>query len=143
MSDPTVSTADSIALLHKAIASHVEYITAASEGKGVDRHWFGLKQLLEPGQEVPEMFKDPTFTYSSSWFLSTSQLNSEYFNGYGWSQVIDQGFGIAYMVNENNLQFNIVSKKLGADKMLFYLTEAANEMREMLETELERPRAKL
>jgi len=89
------------------------------------------------------MFKDPTFTYSSSWFLSTSQLNSEYFNGYGWSQVIDQGFGIAYMVNENNLQFNIVSKKLGADKMLFYLTEAANEMREMLETELERPRAKL
>jgi carnitine O-acetyltransferase len=70
-------------------------------------------------------------------------LNSEYLNGYGWSQVIDQGFGIAYMVNENNLQFNIVSKKLGADKMLFYLTEAANEMREMLETELERPRAKL
>jgi carnitine O-acetyltransferase len=121
----------------------VEYITSAGEGKGVDRHLFGLKQLLEPGQEVPAVYKDPTYGYSSSWFLSTSQLNSEHFNGYGWSQVIDQGFGIAYMVNQNTLQFNIVSKKLGADKMQFYLTEAANEIRHMMETELEEPKAKL
>ncbi|KAF8532833.1 acyltransferase ChoActase/COT/CPT [Trichophaea hybrida] len=131
------SASTCISLLRNAITSHVEYITAASEGKGVDRHLFGLKQLLEPGQEVPEIFKDPTYGYSSSWFLSTSQLNSEFFNGYGWSQVIDQGFGIAYMVNKNTLQFNIASKKLGADKMLFYLTEAANEVRELMETEVE------
>jgi carnitine O-acetyltransferase len=98
---------------------------------------------LEPGQEVPGIYKDPTYGYSSSWFLSTSQLNSEFFNGYGWSQVIDQGFGIAYMINENNLHFNIASKKLGADKMHFYLTDAANEMRELLESELEAPKAKL
>jgi len=47
------------------------------------------------------------------------------------------------MVNENTLQFNIVSKKLGAEKMNFYLTEAANEMRELMETELEAPKSKL
>jgi len=132
-----------IALLHDAIKSHVRYISDASEGKGVDRHLFGLKQLLEPGQEVPGIYKDPTYGYTSSWFLSTSQLNSEFFNGYGWSQVIDQGFGIAYMINENNLHFNIASKRLGADKMHFYLTDAANEMRELLESELEAPKAKL
>jgi carnitine O-acetyltransferase len=47
------------------------------------------------------------------------------------------------MVNENTLQFNIASKQLGADKMHFYLTEAANEMRQLMETELEAPKAKL
>lgn len=88
-------------MFRKAIASHLEYITAASDGKGVDRHLFGLKKLLEPGEEVPAIYKDPAFAYSSSWYLSSSQLSSEFFNGYGWSQVIDGGFGIAYMINEN------------------------------------------
>ncbi len=101
MAAPDVSDEDRISLFRKAIAAHIEYISAASDGKGVDRHLFGLKKLLEPGEEVPAIYKDPVFGYSSSWFLSTSQLSSEFFNGYGWSQVIDEGFGIAYMINEN------------------------------------------
>jgi len=88
-------------LFRKAVDSHLEYIGAASDGKGVDRHLFGLKRLLEPGQDVPALYQDPAFAYSCSWYLSTSQLSSEFFNGYGWSQVIDDGFGIAYMINEN------------------------------------------
>jgi carnitine O-acetyltransferase len=101
MNDPSADDKTRVDLLRKAIESHVEYITAASDGKGVDRHLFGLKKLLEPGQDVPALYKDPAYAYSSSWYLSTSQLSSEYFNGYGWSQVIDAGFGIAYMINEN------------------------------------------
>ena len=77
----------------KALAAHTEYITAASDGKGVDRHLFGLKKLLAPGEEVPEIFKDPAYSYSGSWYISSSQLSSEYYNGYGWSQVIDDGWG--------------------------------------------------
>lgn len=148
MADPDAPADKCIALLRTAVDAHVEYITTACDGRGVDRHLFGLKQLLEPGQPLPELYADPTYAYSSSWYLSTSQLNSEHFNGYGWSQVIDQGFGIAYMVNARALQFNIVSKRLGADKMLFYLTEAANEMRALMETEAapngdDKPKAKL
>lgn len=101
MADHSVSDEDTIKLFRKAIDAHLEYISAASDGKGVDRHLFGLKKLLEPGEEVPAIYKDPAFSYSSSWYLSTSQLSSEFFNGYGWSQVIDAGFGIAYMINEN------------------------------------------
>lgn len=101
VADPAVSNEDRIALFRKAVAAHIEYISAASDGKGVDRHLFGLKKLLEPGEELPAIYKDPAYGYSSSWYLSTSQLSSEFFNGYGWSQVIDGGFGIAYMINEN------------------------------------------
>lgn len=101
MADPAADDKTKVKLFRDAINSHLEYITAASDGKGVDRHLFGLKKLLEPGEEVPAIYKDPAYAYSSSWYLSTSQLSSEFFNGYGWSQVNDEGFGIAYMINEN------------------------------------------
>ncbi|KAI1415771.1 acyltransferase ChoActase/COT/CPT [Hypoxylon sp. FL1857] len=143
MNDPDVSANDRIELFRKAVAAHIEYISAASDGKGVDRHLFGLKKLLEPGEELPSIYKDPAYGYSSSWFLSTSQLSSEYFNGYGWSQVIDAGFGIAYMINENSLNFNIVSKGIGSDKMSYYINEAANDIRDLLLPTLEQPKAKL
>ncbi|KAI0141177.1 acyltransferase ChoActase/COT/CPT [Hypoxylon sp. NC0597] len=143
MNDPQVSDQDRIEAFRKAVAAHIEYISAASDGKGVDRHLFGLKKLLEPGQELPSIYKDPAYSYSSSWYLSTSQLSSEYFNGYGWSQVIDAGFGIAYMINENSINFNIVSKGLGSDKMSYYLNEAANDIRDLLLPTLEQPKAKL
>lgn len=136
MENPSATNEEKIAAGRKAFNAHVKYISDASEGKGVDRHLFGLKKLLDPNQEVPAIFKDPLFSYSCSWYLSTSQLSSEFFNGYGWSQVIDQGFGLAYMINENSIQVNCVSKKLGVDRMRFYLEEAAEDMAEVFSTEL-------
>ncbi|KAL2755261.1 hypothetical protein ACRALDRAFT_1064943 [Sodiomyces alcalophilus JCM 7366] len=132
-----------VLLFREAIASHLDYITAASDGKGVDRHLFGLKKLLEPGEELPAIYKDPAYAYSSTWYLSTSQLSSEFFNGYGWSQVVDDGFGIAYMINENSLNFNVVSKGSGSQRMSFYLNEAAGDIRDLLLPTIEPPNAKL
>lgn len=115
-SGSSVDAKTKIDLFHKAIAGHIEYITAASDGKGVDRHLFGLKKLLGPGEEVPAIYKDPAYAYSSSWYLSTSQLSSEYFNGYGWSQVLDAGFGIAYMINENRYVMIVTLSYGGLEK---------------------------
>jgi carnitine O-acetyltransferase len=143
MADPEVDDKATVELFRKAVNSHLEYIAAASDGKGVDRHLFGLKKLLEPGEELPAIYKDPSFAYSSKWFISSSQLSSEYFNGYGWSQVVDDGWGLAYMINENSIQFNVVSKGLGSERMSFYLNEAAGDIRDLLLPELEKPKAKL
>ncbi len=101
MANPEVPPEDCVKALRAAIDAHVKYITDASDGKGVDRHLFGLKKCLKEGEELPEIYKDRAYGYSGTWYLSTSQLSSEYFNGYGWSQVVDEGFGIAYMINEN------------------------------------------
>lgn len=95
------SREDVVKAFRAALAAHVKYTAEASVGKGVDRHLFGLKKLLHDGEKVPALYQDPAYAYSGSWYLSSSQLSSEYFNGYGWSQVIDDGFGIAYMINEN------------------------------------------
>ena len=101
MADPEVPPEECVKAFRAAADAHVKYITDASDGKGVDRHLFGLKKSLKEGEELPAIFKDRAYSYSGTWFLSTSQLSSEYFNGYGWSQVVDDGFGIAYMINEN------------------------------------------
>jgi carnitine O-acetyltransferase len=116
MANPAVSQEDCIKLFRAAIDAHVKYINDASDGRGVDRHLFGLKMCLKPGENTPSIFSDPAFGYSSTWFVSSSQLSSEYFNGYGWSQVVDEGWGLAYMINENSLQFNVVSKGLGSER---------------------------
>jgi carnitine O-acetyltransferase len=42
-----------------------------------------------------------------------------------------------------SINFNIVSKGLGSDKMSFYLNEAASDMRDMLMPTLEAPKAKI
>lgn len=161
MADPEVSPERCVKALRVAIDAHVKYITDASDGKGVDRHLFGLKKCLKEGEELPALYKDRAYGYSSTWYLSTSQLSSEYFNGYGWSQVVDEGFGIAYMINENryvvsssnairhtkltkiSIQFNVVSKGLGSERMSFYLNEAAIDLRDLLLPTLEAPKAKL
>ncbi|KAK4553653.1 Carnitine O-acetyltransferase mitochondrial [Recurvomyces mirabilis] len=137
MANPSATSDECQQLFRKALNGHVEYISAASEGKGCDRHLFGLKKLLKEGEEVPDLFKDPAYTYSSSWFISSSQLSSEFFNGYGWSQVVDQGWGIAYMINENSIQFNVVSKNLGSERMAFFLNEAAGDIRDIMVPTLE------
>lgn len=43
----------------------------------------------------------------------------------------------------NSLNFNVVSKGLGSDRMSYYLSEAASEMRDLLIPTLEPPKAKL
>ncbi|RMD41764.1 hypothetical protein DV735_g3355, partial [Chaetothyriales sp. CBS 134920] len=143
MSDAQVSRAELERLFRAAVAVHVKNTLEASDGRGVDRHLFGLKKSLLPGEEVPALFTDPAYAYSSTWFISSSQLSSEYFNGYGWSQVVDAGWGLAYMIKEDSLQWNVVSKRLGCERMSFFLNEAASDIRSILLPSLEAPKAKL
>ncbi|MCJ1256483.1 Carnitine O-acetyltransferase mitochondrial [Lignoscripta atroalba] len=113
MADPEIPPEECVKAFRSAVNAHVKYISDASAGRGVDRHLFGLKKCLKEGEEVPAIFTDKAYGYSSTWYLSSSQLSSEYFNGYGWSQVIDEGWGIAYMINEN--RYVILSSSLVMD----------------------------
>ena len=108
MADPEVRPEECVRAFRAAVDAHVRYISDASDGKGVDRHLFGLKKCLKEGEELPELYKDRAYSYSGTWFVSSSQLSSEYFNGYGWSQVVDDGWGIAYMINENRCVLSLV-----------------------------------
>jgi carnitine O-acetyltransferase len=73
-------------LFTRAAARHIQYANWAADGQGVDRHLFGLKRLLKDGESVPEIYSDPSFSKSNHWELSTSQLSSPYFDGWGYGE---------------------------------------------------------
>lgn len=106
----------------------------------------GLKKVMKEGEELPKIFKHPAFAASSNWTLSTSQLSSEFFDGWGYGQVVSDGFGLAYSVNSNNLRFTITSTTGKTEQLKQYLAEAAEEVREVVErgmAEAAAPSAKL
>lgn len=134
--DPNLSATEKIEKFRKAANSQVAYVADAAEGLGVDRHLFGLKKMLQEGEPVPSIYTDPVFSYSGSWYLSTSQLSSEYFNGWGFAEVIDDGFGLAYAVNADSLRVNISSKKRGSYQFLRYLQESAELLAKLLSNDM-------
>lgn len=83
---------------------------------------------MKKEEGVPAIFTDPIFAKSSHWSLSTSQLTSEFFEGWGYGEgknfdffssfgllilvifvVVEDGYGLAYAVNNRSLRFTITS----------------------------------
>ncbi|KAF8753527.1 Choline/Carnitine o-acyltransferase [Rhizoctonia solani] len=79
-------------------------------GKGCDRHLFGLKQMLQPGESSP-LFEDELFAKSAEWKLSTSGLSAgDRFLGTGFGTVWPDGYGINYLAGPKIIKFGIESK---------------------------------
>ncbi|KAG5653662.1 hypothetical protein H0H81_011622 [Sphagnurus paluster] len=120
-------------LFERAVARHMQYAAWAADAQGVDRHLFGLKKLVKEGEELPAIYKDEAFAKSSHWELSTSQLSSPYFDGWGYGEVVPDGYGLAYSIGDNYIRWTITSLKLRTDVLKHYLAEAATEIRDMME----------
>jgi carnitine O-acetyltransferase len=73
-------------LFQQAATRHVQYASWAAAAQGVDRHLFGLKKLLKEGEQLPSLYTDKAFGATNHWELSTSQLSSPYFDGWGYGE---------------------------------------------------------
>ncbi|CAE7076446.1 unnamed protein product [Rhizoctonia solani] len=110
MVDPGASVDAKLAALQRAATSHTTYTRDASTGKGCDRHLFGLKQMLRPGENSP-LFDDELFAKSAEWKLSTSGLSAgERFLGTGFGTIWPDGYGINYLAGPQLIKFGIESK---------------------------------
>ncbi|KAJ3287077.1 hypothetical protein HDU79_005993 [Rhizoclosmatium sp. JEL0117] len=93
-----------------ACKSHVDYLTKAGNGFGVDRHLLGLRMVMKPG-ESHEIFKDPLFARSSHWDLSTSGLfSSKNVVGTGFGTVYPDGYGMNYALHSGAFTIGVESK---------------------------------
>lgn len=157
MQDPSVHVSTKATLLRQAIKTHSAYMADCLLGQGIDRHLLGLKLSLDPSEPMPALFQDPTFKNASYWYISTSQVSSELYDGWGWGEVVPEGYGVAYMINSASLSFNLASLKGGpgrdngllsradggaaenkglehaCEKMAHVLVESLEEMREVLD----------
>ncbi|PSS06556.1 hypothetical protein PHLCEN_2v3614 [Hermanssonia centrifuga] len=120
-------------LFRRAVARHLQYAAWAADGQGVDRHFFGLKRMLKEGEHVPEIYQDSAFARTSHWELSTSNLSSPYLDGWGYGEVVPDGYGLSYTIGDEYIRWTITSLKKRTKELKHHLAEAATEVREMME----------
>lgn len=135
MQDSNVSDAERAKRLRSAAARHTQYSAWAADAQGVDRHLFGLKQLVkqDQGEEVPAFYKDPIFAKSSHWDLSTSNLGSKFLDGWGYGEVVSDGYGLSYAIHDDKLCWGITTMNGDSKVMAEALERAATDMKEMME----------
>ncbi|KAJ1829565.1 Carnitine O-acetyltransferase mitochondrial [Coemansia sp. RSA 2599] len=136
MADASISAEERVRLFKQALAKHTQLTREAVDGQGVDRHLLGLRMLIRPGERKPEIFRDPAYAYSSHWYLSTSQISSENFTSYGWSEVSPKGYGIAYNIRKESLLIHITCMRnefgLNSDYLAAHFETAALDVRNMI-----------
>ncbi|KAG8980219.1 Carnitine O-acetyltransferase mitochondrial, partial [Tulasnella sp. 427] len=140
MDDKGASVDEKRMLFKAATKKHGEDAVKAVKAMGIDRHFFGMQHVLKPGEELPELFKDPLFVRSKTWILSTSAIFSPHLTrGYGWGQVVPNGFGVAYMTGfPNELKFTVTSQTSQPNaRFVEELGKASEDMKALFESQNE------
>ncbi|KAF9174519.1 Carnitine O-acetyltransferase mitochondrial [Mortierella sp. AD010] len=109
----SADTTEKQRLLQKAIQGHLEYMMAASAGKGVDRHLLGLRSMMQTPEEQKQalIFQDPSYIQSMYFRISSSNMSpgDNFWGGFG--PVVPEGYGINYAIGKENIKFSISSLK--------------------------------
>ncbi|BGP38767.1 hypothetical protein JCM10449v2_002704 [Rhodotorula kratochvilovae] len=137
MRDSSADAKTRYALLSAATKAHNTYTKEASTGRGIDRHFLGLRLLLREGESHP-LFDDSLFGKSQEWILSTSGLSAgDRFYGTGFGAVYPTGYGINYLAGSEVIKFGIESKvscaETSTETFRQNLVEALREMRQVCE----------
>lgn len=78
-------------------------------GQGFDRHLFSLKNLAEKSGKQLDIFQDPAYQMINHNILSTSTLSSPVVIAGGFGPVVNDGFGIGYMIQDKRLGVVVTS----------------------------------
>ncbi|KAJ1672527.1 Carnitine O-acetyltransferase mitochondrial, partial [Spiromyces aspiralis] len=119
-------------LFRKAVAAQSAYTAACARGQGIDRHLLGLRLSLKADDETPELFLDTAFKKSQHWVLSTSQISDPTLDVYGWGEVVPEGFGVAYSINDHSIHFGISSRNRGSRALADAIHQALLDSYEIL-----------
>lgn len=99
---------EKVKLLRKAIERHGALQLAAREGKGIDRHLFGLWcAAFVNDLDIPELYDDPMYSKSGgggNFVLSTSTLGFTINNGFVGPMLPD-GYGAFYTITSDRFAF--------------------------------------
>ncbi|KAK0539794.1 carnitine O-acetyltransferase yat1 [Tilletia horrida] len=125
-----------IAALRKACEGHTKLTRECSKGLGHDRHLFALSQIWNKlhsegkGEEVGEMpalFKDAGYATLNTTIISTSNCGNPALRLFGFGPVTPSGFGIGYIIKDDEIAICASSKHLQTrrylDTLAAYLRE--------------------
>lgn len=120
--------------LRESTKYHSMLVRECSEGKGVDRHLYGLKCIAEKkGMPVPEFFRSEAYTALNHTVLSTSNCGNPALRLFGFGPVVPDGFGIGYIIKDSRLQYSISSKHRQTKRFAYAIRQTLDEIQEFLE----------
>ncbi|GMI44522.1 hypothetical protein TrCOL_g1510 [Triparma columacea] len=88
----------------KACGRHIELAKEAKGGMGVDRIFLAMRKA-----GGHPFFETETFKKSANFVLSTSNVTSTYLDRFGFGAVTGEGYGLGYLVHEDNVPINITA----------------------------------
>ncbi|HOO64624.1 MAG TPA: choline/carnitine O-acyltransferase, partial [Synergistaceae bacterium] len=123
--------------LREAAEEHVRRGRVCKDGHGVDRHLYGLLQMYRRQGEslgierLPSLFLSPGWQMLVRNVLSTSTSVSAGLELAGFGPVVDEGFGVRYLVFSGGLHFSLSSRLSLETSLERFRKELARGLREM------------
>ncbi len=142
MMDPALSDEEKADALRAAVKKHVSRMKECKEGRGVDRHLLGLKNMYYLfGKELgisglPSLFRSPGYIRLCHNTVSTSTSGHAGLSLCGFGPVVNDGFGVRYLTKPDQLNINLSSRAVmeeKLDKFTAYLEESYLEMADLME----------
>jgi len=104
-------------LMSNSCAKHSKRIKDCLGSKGVERYFFAMKNMYTlfsnelDLKEMPEFFNDKGYKELTYSFISTSRIESKYFDLGGFGPVVPDGYGFWYNLLENQIDMNLITRK--------------------------------
>jgi carnitine O-palmitoyltransferase 2 len=96
-------------LLKKASEKHQQLIKEAATGQGFDRHLFALKYLQQAENKLHPIYTDKSYQLINHNILSTSTVASKHIAAGGFGPVVNDGFGIGYLIDDDQCGLLVTS----------------------------------
>jgi len=113
---------------------HVERLTQCQIGLGIERHMFGLYKMFEKyGEELgilksPSLYDSPGYKLLTHDYFSTSGVAYESIRLFGFGPVVEDGYGIGYVIKDDSLNVSLSTQMKNKDKALELLNHLNNSL---------------
>lgn len=132
--NPDVPNDGKLQALRAATEYHSEGIKLAASGKGIERHLFALMKIAEKnGIPPPAFFSSAAYKKLNHTILSTSNCGNPSLRLFGFGPVVQDGFGIGYIIRDSGLQFSISSKHRQTKRFAHVLNQTLIDMGKLLQ----------
>ncbi|KAL7533601.1 hypothetical protein ACHAXR_008577 [Thalassiosira sp. AJA248-18] len=132
--DSVATNEEKLEALRVATHKHSAGIKLAASGKGLERHLFALMKIAEKnGIPTPDFFSSKAFEKLNHTVLSTSNCGNPSLRLFGFGPVVQDGFGIGYIIRDSGLQYSISSKHRQTERYAHTLKQTLIDMGKLLQ----------
>ncbi|KAL7487825.1 hypothetical protein ACHAW6_013440 [Cyclotella cf. meneghiniana] len=132
--DQSATPKEKLEALRVATQHHSAVVKQAAEGNGIERHLFALKCIAEKnGLDTPEFFSSAAWKKLNHTILSTSNCGNPSLRLFGFGPVVQDGFGIGYIIRDTGVQYSISSKHRQTKRYANTLNQTLIDMGKLLQ----------